>query len=224
MLCEAGDADAFVRDALAFASLPRFSLHRREGIDPPAVVCRFVAEDMPVEVFAQACPVTIQRAYRHMVAERRLLQAAGEGAAEEIRRLKRLGIKTEPAFAECFALPGDPYETLMAVAEWSDGRLVAAVGRAERLRVACPFCAIVGGAEASVVYGDARTLAFMNRRQANPGHVLVVPRRHIPTVFDLDPATAAALGCATASVAARIRAALGVSDLNIWQSNGAVAG
>lgn len=62
---------------------------------------------MPVEVFAQARPVRAQRARRHLVAERRLLEAAGEGGAEKIRRLKRRGVKTEPAFAEYFTLPGD---------------------------------------------------------------------------------------------------------------------
>jgi diadenosine tetraphosphate (Ap4A) HIT family hydrolase len=224
VLCEANNAEAFVRDALAFAALPGFALHRKGDADPPAVVCRFSVEGMPVEVFAQARPVRAQRAHRHLVAERRLLEAAGEGAAEEIRRLKRRGVKTEPAFAEYFALPGDPCETLLAVAEWSDAELSTAVGRGRRLRRKCPFCAIVGGAQASLVYEDAWTQAFMNRRQANPGHVLVIPRRHIPAVYDLDADTAAALGRATARVAQAVRGGLGVTDLNVWQSNGEAAG
>ena len=41
----------------------------------------------------------------------------------------------------------------------------------------CVFCAIVAGrAPATVVHRDARTIAFLDTRQANPGHVLVVPR------------------------------------------------
>ena len=74
------------------------------------------------------------------------------------------------------------------------------------------------------MYEDPWTLAFMNRRQANPGHVLVIPRRHIPTVFELDAETAAALGRATPHVAQAVRRALGAADLNVWQSKGEAAG
>lgn len=64
----------------------------------------------------------------------------------------------------------------------------------------------------------------MNQRQANPGHVLVIPRRHLATVFGLDAATAAALGRATQRIAGAVRSAMESEDLNIWQSNGVAAG
>jgi histidine triad (HIT) family protein len=50
---------------------------------------------------------------------------------------------------------------------------------------------------ASRVYEDDATLAFMNLRQANPGHVLVIPRRHVAAIFDLDAALALAEDGAT---------------------------
>lgn len=224
VLCEVHDADAFVRRALVFAHMPHFSLHRKEDADPPALVCRFTAEGVPVEIFAQALPPRAQRAYRHMMAERRLLEAAGEGAAEEIRRLKRLGVKTEPAFAEHFALIGDAYETLLEIPDWSDAQVSTAVLRARQVREECPFCRKVDAADQTTVYEDAWTLAFVNRRQANPGHMLVIPRRHIANVLEVDPDIAAALGRTTALVARTLRSALKVSDLNIWQSNGEAAG
>ena len=53
---------------------------------------------------------------------------------------------------------------------------------------ACVFCQIVAGTlEAAVVYQDQTTLAFLDHRPLRPGHVLVVPRAHVPTLAELDP-------------------------------------
>jgi histidine triad (HIT) family protein len=48
------------------------------------------------------------------------------------------------------------------------------------------FCDIVAGVvKAFVVYDDPQTLAFLDRAPLLPGHVLVVPRVHIPTLGEL---------------------------------------
>src|SRR4051812_35082411 len=48
------------------------------------------------------------------------------------------------------------------------------------------FCRIVAGEEpAHVVYDDEVVVAFLDRRPVFPGHVLVVPRRHVVTLRDL---------------------------------------
>jgi histidine triad (HIT) family protein len=53
---------------------------------------------------------------------------------------------------------------------------------------ACPFCAIVAGdAVAHVVLDHPDAVAFLDGRPVFPGHVLVVPRRHVPTLADLHP-------------------------------------
>jgi histidine triad (HIT) family protein len=53
----------------------------------------------------------------------------------------------------------------------------------------CPFCSIVAGAEpAHVVLADDVVVAFLDRRPVFEGHVLVVPRAHVVTLTDLDPA------------------------------------
>ena len=58
----------------------------------------------------------------------------------------------------------------------------------------CIFCDIVHGrAPASVVYGDELTMAFVDLRQFNAGHVLVIPRAHLHDVRELDESTGAAL-------------------------------
>jgi histidine triad (HIT) family protein len=54
--------------------------------------------------------------------------------------------------------------------------------------VACTFCAVVEGVEPAhrVLVDDVAT-AFLDRRPVFPGHVLVVPRRHVVTLTDLAP-------------------------------------
>lgn len=51
---------------------------------------------------------------------------------------------------------------------------------------ACPFCDIAEGrSPASLVFDDDRVVAFLDRRPINPGHVLVVPRVHAPSFYEL---------------------------------------
>ena len=52
----------------------------------------------------------------------------------------------------------------------------------------CLFCSIVeGGTPASVVWRDDDLVAFLDVRPLFKGHVLLVPRRHVVTLPDLDP-------------------------------------
>ena len=72
----------------------------------------------------QACPVSQQRAYRHMVVEARLLELGGEPLQSAIIALKRSGLKTEPAFARCLGIHGDPYLALLALEALDDEALL----------------------------------------------------------------------------------------------------
>lgn len=90
---------------------------------------------------------------------------------------------------------------------------------------ACPFCAIAAGkAPAAIVADDGVMLAFMDLRQAVPGHVLVVPRRHAPDLYMLTPDEAAAAMRMAQRVAQALRAAFDPPGLNLWQSNGWAGG
>ena len=52
----------------------------------------------------------------------------------------------------------------------------------------CLFCRIVsGGIPASKVYEDDELIAFNDINPQAPLHVLIVPKRHIPTLADLQP-------------------------------------
>lgn len=91
--------------------------------------------------------------------------------------------------------------------------------------MSCPFCAIVAGQlDASVVAQTERVLAFMDLRQAVPGHVLVIPKAHVENIFVID----AALAGEVMQMGVRVAQALGDAwqppGLNLWQSNGEAGG
>lgn len=91
--------------------------------------------------------------------------------------------------------------------------------------VGCPFCAIVAGhLEASVVAQTASAVAFLDLRQAVPGHVLVVPREHVENIAALEPALAGELMALATQVAKALYASFDPPGLNLWQSNGEAGG
>jgi len=77
-----------------------------------ATVLNFELEEFPVEIFGQNKPATEQNAYRHMIAEYKILQEKGEDFKQKIIKLKKQGIKTEPAFGILLNLE-NPYEDLL---------------------------------------------------------------------------------------------------------------
>lgn len=88
----------------------------------------------------------------------------------------------------------------------------------------CVFCRIIRGElDSATIYEDESTLAFMNLRQSNEGHVLVVPRRHFEQIYDLDEDTASALASTVCKVARAVRRVYAPEGLSIWQSNGPAA-
>lgn len=76
------------------------------------IVLNFTLEEFPIEIFGQNKPTTAQNAYRHMIAEYKILQEKGEEFKQKIIELKKQGIKTEPAFGLLMNLE-NPYEDLL---------------------------------------------------------------------------------------------------------------
>lgn len=59
----------------------------------------------------------------------------------------------------------------------------------------CLFCKIIAGEiPGQIVHADDALVAFRDINPQAPLHVLVVPRRHIPTLNDLTPADDALVG------------------------------
>jgi hypothetical protein len=77
-----------------------------------SIVLNFTLDEFPVDIFGQNKPSIQQNAYRHMVAEHRILQERGEDFKHKIIELKKQGIKTEPAFGLLMELE-NPYEDLL---------------------------------------------------------------------------------------------------------------
>lgn len=121
--CAAGDPERFANVARAcFGQLAAFSLKRFEDLDEPAIVASFVSAGWVVELFCQSLDIQDQAGVRHFLIEQRLL-GLRSGLRLEILRLKRLGFKTEPAFARALRLPGDPYLSMLALEAKTDEEL-----------------------------------------------------------------------------------------------------
>lgn len=90
----------------------------------------------------------------------------------------------------------------------------------------CIFCRIlVGQAPASEVYQDERVLVFMDIRPINPGHLLVVPRRHAASLGELDEEDGAHLFRVGQRLAAALRrSGLPCEGVNLFLADGRAAG
>jgi hypothetical protein len=89
------------------------------------LTARFKLGDLPVEVFAQPTPVSVQEAFVHFRIERRLLKLHGGQIRPLIRRLKAKGLDTETAFARVFGLEGAPHDRLYRLATACDRDLAS---------------------------------------------------------------------------------------------------
>lgn len=89
----------------------------------------------------------------------------------------------------------------------------------------CVFCLVLAGlATAHIVAADQHCIAFLDARPAARGHTLVVPRRHVETLWDADDALVAALMLTTRQVAALLRDRLRPDGLTVRQNNGRASG
>ena len=87
----------------------------------------------------------------------------------------------------------------------------------------CVFCSILAGElPAHFAYQDNQVVAFLSLEQPTPYKVLVVPREHVETIYDLSDGQAAAIFQATARVARAVREVSNCEGLNLVQSNGEV--
>jgi histidine triad (HIT) family protein len=81
----------------------------------------------------------------------------------------------------------------------------------------CLFCKIAAGKiPAKLVHEDDETVAFVDINPQAPTHLLVIPRKHIPTANDLTPADDALLG-KLFRVAAKLAADRGIA-LEGWRA------
>lgn len=89
----------------------------------------------------------------------------------------------------------------------------------------CIFCKIINGDIPSMrVYEDEDCIATMDISPASPGHVLIIPRKHMQDLEGLDEALAGKLLMVAKEIGQRQKEALGADGFNVVQNNGAAAG
>ena len=91
---------------------------------------------------------------------------------------------------------------------------------------ACVFCRILEGREkASFVAQGTDAVAFLDLHPINEGHTLVVPRRHVVSIGEVDEVGAVAMWSLARRVASGLRnSGLRCEAINLYLADGAAAG
>jgi len=90
----------------------------------------------------------------------------------------------------------------------------------------CLFCAIVDGKiKANLVYQDEAVLAFKDIAPKAPVHILIIPRKHIVSVLDIDANDGVVIG-QIFQVAGRLAREQGIAEsgFRVVVNSGADAG
>ena len=89
----------------------------------------------------------------------------------------------------------------------------------------CIFCKIaVGEIPSYKVYEDDVCLAFLDLSQSNLGHTLVIPKKHIENIFELDEEISKDLFASVTKTAKILKEKLGFTAANLLNNNGEKAG
>ncbi len=89
----------------------------------------------------------------------------------------------------------------------------------------CIFCKIINkDFDSNIVYEDDEIIAFLDKFPSNFGHTLIVPKKHIENIFDMDYDLGATIFKKAIDISNALKKVLNVSDVNILQNNGVNAG
>jgi len=89
----------------------------------------------------------------------------------------------------------------------------------------CIFCKIIAGEiPCSKIYEDENSLAFLDIKPVNPGHTLVITKKHYQDIEEIPAEELAALITSVKRVGELIKSKLKVEAYNILENNGPSAG
>ena len=89
----------------------------------------------------------------------------------------------------------------------------------------CVFCKIINGEIPSYkIYETDTVMVFLDISQNTKGHTLVIPKKHIESIFDLDEQTGRDLFEAVIKTTNILKNKLGFKDVNLLNNNGSLAG
>lgn len=88
----------------------------------------------------------------------------------------------------------------------------------------CIFCKIVDKeADATVVFEDPATIAFLDIHPLNPGHTLVIPKKHYVNMLEMPSHEAGRVFASVARVMKGVEKASMADGISVGQSNGKAA-
>ena len=89
----------------------------------------------------------------------------------------------------------------------------------------CLFCKILRGEiPCAKIHETPAVLAFLDIAPVRPGHALVIPKVHAPSLWELPDALGGDLLAALKTVGRAVAEATGASGVNVVMNNGASAG
>lgn len=89
----------------------------------------------------------------------------------------------------------------------------------------CVFCKIIDGSIPSYkLYENSFVTCFLDISQATKGHTLIVPKKHVENVFELDEVSAEEIMKAATHIANLLKEKLGVENVNLLNNSGPLAG
>lgn len=89
----------------------------------------------------------------------------------------------------------------------------------------CIFCKIVAGEiPSSKVYEDDQVLAFLDISQTTPGHTLLIPKRHVRNVLEMEADLASTAFSRLPKIARALQKATNAVGMNIINNNEEIAG
>lgn len=91
--------------------------------------------------------------------------------------------------------------------------------------MSCIFCKIIAGEISSYkVYEDENTLAFLDINPVNPGHILVVPKKHFTNLEEADEETLCQVIKTVKKISSSLKKNLAVAGYNVAVNNDPAAG
>lgn len=89
----------------------------------------------------------------------------------------------------------------------------------------CIFCKLINGEIPSAkIYEDEHVFAFMDIMPLTKGHILVIPKEHKESIYDLSEAQAANLFKVVPRLASALKDSYHPAGMNLLNNNGAPAG
>ena len=89
----------------------------------------------------------------------------------------------------------------------------------------CIFCEIIAGKiPCEKIFEDEHIVAFLDIHPVNPGHTLVLTKKHLATIHDLPDDTVSHLFTTVRNLSTPVKKAVNATGINIEMNNGPDAG